>query len=270
MSLLILPLYAKQRQSFTRLFTSFCAPFGTGSREESSRRVLPLSRQIPVAARSAAHRSLRATADLELCQTRHGCFVIWMLKRSSAQVFAGTCQEVEKQQANQPGLWSSVRGLRKYCHRRKLTSLFYSVFGFLWNQMLECSAFHFSWVWWGKTVSVGSQRLRTKYFAALDKPGIENMFVQLSPLSLKLFILFCGQWVFLMHLLDDNPGRDTPCGKRFFKSVPFWHCPEYSNVLKTFIFPQAASEVQKYRWKLSTEKLGFVITSYKCIYVGVC
>lgn len=58
----------------------------------------------------------------------HGCFVIWMLKRSSAQVFAGTCQEVEKQQTNKPGLSSSVM-VCKFCHRQKLT-LFYLMFGF--------------------------------------------------------------------------------------------------------------------------------------------
>jgi len=33
----------------------------------------------------------------------------------------------------------------------------------------------------------GFRRLRTKHFTVLDKPGIGNMFVQLSPLSLKLF-----------------------------------------------------------------------------------
>lgn len=33
----------------------------------------------------------------------------------------------------------------------------------------------------------GLRLLRTKHFTVLDKPGIGNMFVQLSPLSLKLF-----------------------------------------------------------------------------------
>lgn len=44
-------------------------------------------------------------------------------------MFAGTCQEVEKQQTNKPSLSSSVR-VCKFCHRQKLTFLFYWMFGF--------------------------------------------------------------------------------------------------------------------------------------------
>lgn len=39
----------------------------------------------------------------------------------------------------------------------------------------------------GDFIYDGFRRLRTKHFTALHKPGIGNMFVQLSPLSLKLF-----------------------------------------------------------------------------------
>lgn len=39
----------------------------------------------------------------------------------------------------------------------------------------------------GDFIYDGFRRLRSKRFTVLHKPGIENMFVQLSPLSLKLF-----------------------------------------------------------------------------------
>lgn len=70
----------------------------------SPARCQPLVLLVPHSARS----ELRAAADLERCQTRRGCFVILMLKRSCARGLARTCQEVEKQQANKRGLSSGV------------------------------------------------------------------------------------------------------------------------------------------------------------------
>lgn len=79
-------------------------------------------------------------------------------------------------------------GFCKICHRQNLTCSFYKTFDVPVKSHLGalCLWFFLGNVW-GDFIYDGIRRLRTKHFTALHKPGMENMFAQLSPLSLKLF-----------------------------------------------------------------------------------
>lgn len=86
----------------------------------------------------------------------------------------------------------------------------------------------------GEAVYDGFRRLRTKNFTILDKPGIENMFVQLSPLSLKLFPSVVSGCFSCVCRMTAQEGTHL-VGKDSLSLCPFDTVLSGDNVQKTFL-----------------------------------